>query len=239
MTTRTVTIGDCTLICGDSLDAMREIPPVDLIATDPPYEINYQSNRCKNGPRFNRLANDQCAPVEWIKAAPSAAAIVCFHEWRNAEAFRTALESCGWPVKSQIVWDRVIHGMGDLCASFAPQHDLAWWACRPTFKFQSTRPSTVLRFQRVDPDKMVHPTEKPVALMEHIIERCSPRGSTILDPFAGSFTTAVACIRTGRKFIGIELDEGYFEIGCRRVREEYERMTLYQPPPREVQGELL
>jgi len=70
----------------------------------------------------------------------------------------------------------------------------------------------------------VHPTQKPVALMEYLIMRHTAR--TILDPFMGSGTTAVACIRTGRKFIGIEKEPRYFDIAVKRVEEEFARTSL-------------
>lgn len=65
--------------------------------------------------------------------------------------------------------------------------------------------------------KRLHPTQKPVALLEWLIRTYSNPGDTVLDPTAGSFTTGVACVQTGRSFIGIERDAGYFEIGKRRV----------------------
>lgn len=66
--------------------------------------------------------------------------------------------------------------------------------------------------------KTVHSTQKPVALMEYLIKTYTNPGDTVLDFTAGSFTTGVACINTGRKFIGIELDEKYFQIGLDRMK---------------------
>ena len=62
-----------------------------------------------------------------------------------------------------------------------------------------------------------HPTSKPVALYEAFASDFTEAGSTILDPFMGSGTTGVACVKTGRKFIGIELDRGYFDIAVKRI----------------------
>ena len=70
-------------------------------------------------------------------------------------------------------------------------------------------------------DVSEHPTEKPVALMEHYINLSSNRGDTVLDPFLGSGTTAVAAIRTGRKFIGIEIEEKWFDVAAKRIENEY------------------
>jgi DNA modification methylase len=74
-------------------------------------------------------------------------------------------------------------------------------------------------------------------VMQWAMAHC-PDSSAILDPFAGSFTTAVACIRTGRKFIGIEKERRYFDIGLERCRKEVERLALFEPVPQVVQGGL-
>src|SRR5690606_28959461 len=72
----------------------------------------------------------------------------------------------------------------------------------------------------------VHPTQKPVALMQWCLTHI-PTAQTILDPFMGSGTTGVACVKMGRKFIGIEIDEGYFEIACERIRKAYAQPDMF------------
>lgn len=78
-------------------------------------------------------------------------------------------------------------------------------------------PRDVLEFP--SEGKTVHPTQKPVALMEYLIRTYTNEGETVLDFTAGSFTTGVACVNTGRKFIGIEMDKDYFKIGVNRIKE--------------------
>lgn len=68
-------------------------------------------------------------------------------------------------------------------------------------------------------ERGLHPTQKPVALMEYLIKTYTNEGETVLDFTAGSFTTGVAAVNLGRKFIGVEMDQGYFEIGVNRVAE--------------------
>ena len=83
-------------------------------------------------------------------------------------------------------------------------------------------PKTVLKFNR-DRNK-IHPTQKPVALMEYLIKTYTNEGETVLDFTMGSGSTGVACVNTNRDFIGIELDEGYFTIACKRIKEaQYQR----------------
>jgi len=72
----------------------------------------------------------------------------------------------------------------------------------------------------------VHPTQKPVALMEYLVKTYTNEGETVLDFTAGSFTTGVACVNLNRKFIGIELDNGYFDIGVNRIKERIKCLDL-------------
>ena len=78
-------------------------------------------------------------------------------------------------------------------------------------------PKSIIKFDRGE--IQVHPTQKPVALMEYLIKTYTLDGETVLDFTAGSFTTGVACVNLDRRFIGIEMDKGYFEIGVNRIKE--------------------
>lgn len=94
----------------------------------------------------------------------------------------------------------------------------------------------VLRYP--SPTGIGHPTSKPVGLMRDLIEVTG--GQTILDPFMGSGTTGVACAKLGRKFIGIELDPGYFDIACKRIEEAYRQPDFFvEPPAKAVQEPLI
>jgi DNA modification methylase len=86
--------------------------------------------------------------------------------------------------------------------------------------------------------KVAHPTQKPLALMEWCLGKI--KGETILDPFMGSGTTLVACANLGRKGIGIEIDERYFDTACRRVEEAYRQPRLFtEPAPKPEQLTML
>ncbi len=82
------------------------------------------------------------------------------------------------------------------------------------------------------PSDYGHPTAKPIEWMERLVNIASLPGETILDPFMGSGTTGVACAKLGRRFIGIEIDPGYFEIACRRIDEAYRQRDLFRDAPR-------
>ena len=85
-----------------------------------------------------------------------------------------------------------------------------------------------------------HPSPKPVVVMDWLVREVSREGDTILDPFMGSGTTGVACVKLGRKFIGIEIDEGYFDIACSRIEKAYAQPDFFvsAPAPQPVQQPL-
>jgi site-specific DNA-methyltransferase (adenine-specific) len=83
----------------------------------------------------------------------------------------------------------------------------------------------------------VHPTQKPIAVMEWVIEQATKPGQTVFDPFMGSGTTGVAAVRTGRKFIGVEIDKRYFDVACKRIADEISRPTLFVEPAPQVKQE--
>ena len=90
-------------------------------------------------------------------------------------------------------------------------------------------PTSILDVGTVYRNKNVHPTQKPVALMEYLIKTYTNEGETVLDFTCGSGTTCVACVRTGRKYIGIEKDEKYFNIANKRISEEMNNLFHNNP----------
>jgi len=89
-------------------------------------------------------------------------------------------------------------------------------------------PKTILRFSTVGTSKALHPTQKPVDLMEYLIRTYTNKSETVLDFTMGSGTTGVACVQTGRNFIGCEIDPNYFEIAQRRIAEAQAQPTLFE-----------
>ena len=89
-------------------------------------------------------------------------------------------------------------------------------------------PKQILQFNQQDPTKILHPTQKPVALMEYLIKTYTNEGETVLDFTMGSGTTGVACVNLGRKFIGIEMDDKYFKIAEKRIQETKDKYSLFE-----------
>jgi len=242
-----VEIGPCKLACGDCLEILPtlENESVDAVVTDPPYGIDFQSSRRGRSQRFEKIENDTQPFVWWcwfaFKIVKNGGCVLCFCRWDDADAFRQSLEWALFRVASQCIWDRGSHGMGDLSGSPGPRHDTIWFATKGRFMFHGKRPVSVLSHMRLPGSDLIHPNEKPCSLMEELCGDYCQRDGVILDPFMGSGTTGVACIRTGRKFIGIEKEPKYFEIACKRIEREWllKKSELpFEKPAKETQKEL-
>lgn len=226
--------GAIRLICADCLDVLPtlEAGSVDHVITDPPYGIDYQSAwRTDRAQWKPKIANDE-RPFIWFlpgafQAARIGAGLMCFCRWDVQEAFRAAIGWAGWEVKSQVIWDREAHGMGDLNGTPAPQHDVVWFASKGRFEFHADRPKSVIRSMRLGGEELVHPNQKPDDLMLEMVTDYAAPGELILDCFAGSGATLVACARAGRRAIGIEKEPKYFDIAVARIKAELGRAPLF------------
>jgi len=141
-----------------------------------------------------------------------------FYRWDVGDIFRQELANTKFILKSEIVWDKIIHGMGDLAGAFAPQHENILFATKGRYEFSGNRPTTIVRHRRVLPEELVHPAEKPVGLLGKLIHAITITGEVVLDPFCGSGTTCVAAKMLGRNYIGIDISEEYCEIARQRLR---------------------
>lgn len=201
--------------CMDQLPVLRHSGlEFDAVVTDPPYGVDFQSNQRTATEKFEKIANDK-QPFIWFlwdafRLTKEGGQLICFHNYKTQDAFRYAIEWAGWEIKGQIVWDKAVHGMGDLNGQFAPEHELAWHASKGrSVLYTQNRPTTVVRVPRVATSAIRHPNEKPVALMRHMVRAVCPPGGLVLDPFAGSGSTMKAARLEGRRSVGIELDDGY------------------------------
>lgn len=212
------------LINGDCLEEMRNIPDdsIDAVVCDPPYGIDYQSAwRTDKNKWKPKIANDKKPFTEWTDEAfrvmKEGTGLLCFTRWDTEQDFRNALNKSGFKCKQQLIWDKVVHGMGDLKGDFASQHENIIFAVKGRFIFPGKRPKSVFRSQRVTPTDLLHPNEKPIKLLEDITLPITKEGNTVLDMFMGSGVTGIACKNLNRNFIGIELDKKYFEIAKKRI----------------------
>ena len=203
------------LYLGDCLEIMKSMPDksVDAVITDPPYGIGKDGQKKSSGGHGGRKAYEF---LGWDKQRPS--------QGYFEELLRISKKQIIWggnyfadylpATQKWLVWDkgqRINQSDGEL----------AWTSEAGALRiFTLNRVSLLL-------DGAVHPTQKPVALMKWCIDVAKlPETATILDPFMGSGTTGVACVQTGRNFIGIEIDPTYFAIAERRIAEAQEQLEL-------------
>ena len=214
-------IGNQRLILGDCLKVMPLLGRFDAVVTDPPYGIGMGGGFTGKGLAGERRKYDR---AEWDSIRP------------NAAAFNAILAAAS----TQIVWGGnyftdllPVSGkwlFWDKCQTMPSYSDgeLAWSTIGGDAVKQFTYNGSGMQAKEKD---RVHPTQKPVALMEWCLGFL-PDAKTILDPFMGSGTTLVACQRMGRHGTGIELDPDYFEIACRRVDEAARQPDLLIPETR-------
>lgn len=237
---REVIIGDCRLLLGDCLEIMPELGKVDHVITDPPYEAVMQGKwgvLSRNSPsshvRHESIGFDA---IDEIRVEVAKAVSYLCQGWgvffcmaEGVRAWRDAIEATGARYKRAMVWVKP-----DAMPQFNGQgpsvgHEMmvsAWYGRGHSSWNGGGRPGTFTHTKNT-PGGGQHPTQKPLPLIQELVSLFSFDGQTVLDPFMGSGTTAVACIRLGRKFIGIELSEKYFDIACERIRDAHNRPDMF------------
>lgn len=214
-----------TFYLGDCFEVMATlgVEVVDLILTDPPFGMDYQSNRRVIAAQHAKIAADD-GDLSWLPgfmtlcdlvAKPNTAQyFFCSHH--KVGDFQKAIGST-FRIKNLLVWEKDNHGTGDLKGDFAPKCELCWFSHKGRALLRGGRTPNVLKFPRTKNE--LHPTQKPVGLILHMMEKFSDPGQLVFDPFAGSGTTAIAAIQSGRRWTCIECDPGYFEKAIARVWE--------------------
>lgn len=205
---------------GDCLELMKDIPDksIDMILTDPPYGMNFQSHRRKN--IYEKIKNDENLEFldnffkECNRVLKKDSALYVFCSWHNVDEFKKQFEKY-FKLKNILVWVKNNHGSGDLQASYAPKYEFILYGNKGRRKFENGRKEDVLFYNKTKNE--LHPTQKPVDLLEFLINNSSIENDNILDPFMRSGSTGVACQNTNRDFIGFELDEHYFQIAKERL----------------------
>jgi DNA modification methylase len=226
MSFTSVTIRDCTLYHGDCLEVLPTIARVDAVVTDPPYGIALRNGDVDGhrSDRWDSIAGDKDDTVgrEILQRSRNGgASIIAFASpWKP------------WPGRwrNLVVWDKggAVGGGGDIRTCLKRSWELiqVW----NQDEIAGGRGESVWRYPIVPNDTADHIAAKPVELMQRLLDVFVRDDAVIVDPFMGSGTTGVACVRTGRKFIGIEIEKRYFDIAVRRIREAYEQTALFDGP---------
>jgi site-specific DNA-methyltransferase (adenine-specific) len=205
-------------------DSIAEIKDnsIALLLTDPPYGIDYQSGRKQE--KHEKIAGDSnideavqaiddLAKAVFPKLQKDAHVLIFSHR-KTIREMCTALEKQGFVEVGWLYWKKNNHGMGNLKYSFAPQVEVIIHAVKgePTLY---NRISEHLAFDKVLTKN--HPTEKPVKLLEALIDATTAKGEIVFDPFGGVASTLVAAKNLGRKYIGCEVKEEFHAIGKQRL----------------------
>jgi DNA modification methylase len=227
-------LGKHRLMCGDStsidnFDVLVK-EQADMIFTDPPYGMSYGGGRAAGSTKKGALVkahgmikNDDLAgdnlialirdaiATSSLKIKEGAALYACF-TWRTYSEFEKALESAGHSVKTCIVWDKKSIGLGN--SNYRPQHEFIFYCGGSWYGDKSE--SDVWYLSRGNTSAYVHPTQKPVELIERALNNSSKKGDIVIDCFGGSGSTLIACEKTGRINRSMELDEKYVDVIVKR-----------------------
>lgn len=220
-------IGDCRLILGDCREVLPTLGKVDAVVTDPPYGLGDKWQGGAANTKAKWKLSDGGALMGWDAHVsldvPTAVALADDAIVWGGNYYELP------PRRGWLIWDKIVR-------EFSSGHvEMAW-----TTLDQPTRAFSYSHGALASEGKS-HPTQKPLPLMRWCIEQLPAHAHTILDPFMGSGTTGVACVKLGRRFIGVEIEPRYFDIACRRIEAAYRQPDLFiaPPAPKPVQLDLL
>lgn len=210
------------LMQGDCLERMKEISDgsVDMILTDPPFGMCFVSNRRKLETKHKKITNDD--NLDWLsefvrqshRISKNNTAHYVFCSFHYIDVFKQEFEKL-FKIKNILIWEKNNTGMGDLKADFAPKYEMILFIQKGRRCIEGRRDPNILKFSKTRNE--LHPTQKPVEILEYLLSKFSSSGDIVCDPFMGSGTTGVACVNTNRNFIGVEIDKAYFNIAKERI----------------------
>lgn len=233
-------LGRHRLMCGDStsIDAVERLMDggrADMVFTDPPYGMSYGGGRARGDHALNKKGGVLIKAHGMIKGddlqgddligmirdavgsaisvcKSGAAKYVCF-PWRTYSEFEAALEQIGMTVSACIVWDKKSIGLGN--SNYRPQHEFIFYSKGDSWHGDKSQ-SDVWYNSRGATGEYVHPTQKPVELVEKAINNSSKGQDVVIDVFGGSGSTLIACEKTGRDCRMMELDPKYCDVIIKR-----------------------
>lgn len=223
------TLGKHRVICGDAtkletFKTLLEDTKVNLVVTDPPYNVNYEGSagKIKNDnmedDKFYQFLFNSFVNME--QAMADDASIYVFHADTEGLNFRKAFQDAGFYLSGCCIWKKPSLVLGRSPYQWQHEPCLYGWKKKGKHKWYAGRKETsVWEFEK-SKKNADHPTMKPIALLAYPIKNSSMTNSLVLDPFAGSGSTLIACEQTGRVCYAIELDEKYCDVIVKRYIEQ-------------------
>lgn len=223
------TLGKHRVICGDAtkletFKTLLEDTKVNLVVTDPPYNVNYEGSagKIKNDnmedDKFYQFLFNSFVNME--QAMADDASIYVFHADTEGLNFRKAFQDAGFYLSGCCIWKKPSLVLGRSPYQWQHEPCLYGWKKKGKHKWYAGRKETsVWEFEK-SKKNADHPTMKPIALLAYPIKNSSMTNSLVLDPFAGSGSTLIACEQTGRICYAIELDEKYCDVIVKRYIEQ-------------------
>ena len=226
-----VTIGNAELWHGDALEVLPLLPAVDAVITDPPFNAGKAIANDNLAPKEWRAFCNRLALALWANGAPN----VLVETGKDDATMRQELER--WLPYRYAVALNYTNSMRNGAVGFANFGLVYWFGDGKCHERYMDRLDAALISTK---DEFTHPTPKMVPHYARLVAMFSPKGGTVLDPFAGSGTTGVAAVQSGRRFIGIELAREHFDTACERIeRAQAQHALLPEEAPKPVQERLL
>jgi DNA modification methylase len=216
-------LGNHRLLCGDStsvdaVDRLTTSAPADLVFTDPPYGVSFQSGMSKGGTatRFEKLKNDdtilEVFPTIYSALRNDGAAFV----WTSHQVYPIWRDQFKDIYKSTIIWHKPGGGIGDLKGDYATDYEMCLFCVKGRVHFREKRGMAVWRVSKDNVTEYKHPTQKPVELAERAVLDFTDPGYSVLNLFGGSGSTLIACEKTGRSARLMEIDPKYCDVILQR-----------------------
>ena len=217
-------LGEHRVMCGDStkiddVEKLMDGKKADMVFTDPPYGVSYQSNMRTKSEKFNVLKNDNSFLTKWIDNISlfSKGFVFVWTSWKVLDKWTNICSKIG-ELSNMIIWHKGGGGIGDLKKTFATDFEVCLVYNRDA-QIIGRRLGSVWSVGKDSATSYVHPTQKPVELAAMAIDNICQKNKIVLDLFLGSGSTLIACEKTGRKSYGMELDPKYCDVIVKRWEE--------------------
>lgn len=223
------------IVLGDAIQKSKSAPnDIKLVITDPPYGVEFQSNRRVKTEKAEVLENDNEEIFDVLKSVLSNlfdkmqenSVLLCWSSWQYYSRFRSVIKDVGFELKPRpIIWQKPNHSSGDLRGDYAPDTEPIIFAVKGNPKFTEGRKRPTQTQKGSDFLNSNHPTKKPVDLIKNLILNHTEEGQIVVDPFAGSGSVVVASIETKRNFWVCEKSEQWHTEMCDIVLPKVEKMA--------------